>query len=332
MTKKRSSKSEVEEYYGPIMIPKVDYAFRLIFGDEGNKDILLNFLASCLKINKKTISHVECLNLEINDCKQSVLDVLIKLNNNDQLYIIIQINYIQDKNDQPLLYWSKMYSQLLEKSNFKNKFSKCIELNIVDYEFLDTNKEYHSTFHLVEKTLGIKMTDEMEVHFFELPKVSKYYEIKDKDKELTYWMQFLNAKDNWEMDMLLTKNKNVGRAVEAMRTICEDERKLRGYESREMKLLDQRSFLDEIEEQYKIGYKIGFDIGFEKAKKEAIEKAVKGQKIELALKMLKKGIEIELISKLTKLTIEEINEIEIKLNIDESKQKTEGKTRTRKKK
>lgn len=66
-----------------IMSPKVDFAFKLLFGDEKNKDLLIELLATILKLPKENFQGIELLNTELlrefKDDKKGILDVRAKL-------------------------------------------------------------------------------------------------------------------------------------------------------------------------------------------------------------------------------------------------------------
>ena len=50
---------------GFIMSPKNDFVFKLIFGDEKNKDILIDFLNSILKTPQSELAEIELINTEL---------------------------------------------------------------------------------------------------------------------------------------------------------------------------------------------------------------------------------------------------------------------------
>ncbi|WP_461205399.1 PD-(D/E)XK nuclease family transposase [Clostridium sp. DL1XJH146] len=65
-----------------IMSPKVDFVFKLIFGDEKNKDVLIAFLSAVLKLHKEEFKGIELLNTELlrefKEDKKGILDVRVK--------------------------------------------------------------------------------------------------------------------------------------------------------------------------------------------------------------------------------------------------------------
>ena len=82
-----------------------------------------------------------------------------------------------------------------------------------------------------EDTRNEQLTDKMQLHYLELPKVRK---VSDKNKpdendELRLWMQLFKAKTEEELDMLNATNVTaIQHGVKAVRSLSEDE-KIREY-------------------------------------------------------------------------------------------------------
>ncbi len=48
-----------------LMLPKIDFVFKLIFGDEKHKDITISFLSAVLETPKDQLANVEIINTEL---------------------------------------------------------------------------------------------------------------------------------------------------------------------------------------------------------------------------------------------------------------------------
>ena len=59
------SDASINKYEKGIMSPKIDFVFKLIFGDEKNKEILIAFLSDVLRLPKKEFKNIELLNTEL---------------------------------------------------------------------------------------------------------------------------------------------------------------------------------------------------------------------------------------------------------------------------
>jgi predicted transposase/invertase (TIGR01784 family) len=165
-----------------LMSPKNDFAFKMLFGDERNKDILISFLNSVLK---DRIEDLVLLNTELKkeyiEDKYGILDVGAVTNKGTNIDIEIQLLKTKYMPEKTLYYWSKMYIEQLKSGDKFSKLKKTITINILDFESLPIEK-FHSSFHIIEDETGIKLTDLMEVHFLEM---SKLYENQKLDEEDT---------------------------------------------------------------------------------------------------------------------------------------------------
>lgn len=74
---KRSNSATVND--GFIMSPKNDFAFKLLFGDEKNKDLLIAFLDAILGMPHDELENIELINTELlrefAEDRKGILDV-----------------------------------------------------------------------------------------------------------------------------------------------------------------------------------------------------------------------------------------------------------------
>ncbi|MGL5152770.1 MAG: Rpn family recombination-promoting nuclease/putative transposase [Clostridium sp.] len=135
---------------------KNDYVFKRIFGDENNKDILIDFLKAVLKVN---INDIEILNSELSKenitDKKSILDIRATIDKNINIDIEIQVARTGYMPQRSLYYWAKLYSEQLKISERYGKLKKTICINILDFNTLDT-KKYHSVFKIKEDEVKSK--------------------------------------------------------------------------------------------------------------------------------------------------------------------------------
>ncbi len=79
--------------------PKTDFAFKRIFGDEQNTDILISFLNGILYEGNSTIQSLEIFDTyqppKIRGVKDTCLDIQAKLNNEQAIIIKIQVLNIE---------------------------------------------------------------------------------------------------------------------------------------------------------------------------------------------------------------------------------------------
>ena len=171
---------------------------------------------------------------------------------------------------------------------------------------------YHEKVELRREYKNILLTDKLEIHFIQLMKFMKEAR-KEEDKDLWNWLTFICNKNEEEVREIMEENEEIKKANEQLEYLTGDEA------VRRMAFLREKAERDYVtnmsgarEEGIEEGKKIGVKKGIEEGKKEGEKNKV----IEIAKEMLKEGMEIEKIIKITGLTEEELEEI-IKENENE---------------
>jgi len=133
---------------------------------------------------------------------------------------------------------------------------------------------------------GHRLTDNLEIHFLEVPKwqVKSMKEMKRLDRWLGYLSKKLNDE---EREVLAMAEKSIRDAMEAEKFFTQDDIKRWEYEHREDVLRDYRSDM-----------RASREVGREEGKLEGVKAT--------ALEMLKNEIDIDLIAKCTKMSTDEI--------------------------
>ena len=197
-----------------------------------------------------------------------------------------------------------------KNENYKiNK--RAITINIMNFDMFKEGP-YHEKVELRREYKNILLTDKLEIHFIQLTKFMKEAR-KEEDKDLWNWLTFICNKNEEEVREIMEENEKIKKANEQLEYLTGDEA------VRRMAFLREKAERDYVtnmsgarEEGIEEGKKIGVKKGIEEGKKEGEKNKV----IEIAKEMLKEGMEIEKIIKITGLTEEELEEI-IKENENE---------------
>ena len=273
-----------------IMSPKIDFVFKLIFGDEKNKDVLVAFLSAVLKLSRDHFKEIELVNTELltefKEDKKGILDIRVKTKNNEHIDIEIQILPTKFMAERTLFYWSKMYNSQINPGDTYDKLKKCITINIVDFERIPIDK-IHTRFHILEDDTGYKLTDVLEVHFLELPKLEKINILNDIDDPILEWLEFIDSKSREGMEMIANKNENIKMAYEILQRVSKSKETRVAYEARQAEIMDQLT-------REKI------------AREEGIEQGIETEKISIAQSALLMNLPIDQIEELTGLSVEVI--------------------------
>ncbi|MDD4627401.1 MAG: Rpn family recombination-promoting nuclease/putative transposase, partial [Syntrophomonas sp.] len=125
---------------------------------------------------------------------------------------------------------------------------KCVTINILDFKCIPLNK-LHSCYHLTEDETGYQLTDILEIHFLELPKLFDEAVEKDESEPLIQWMEFIDGKSKGVMEMLATKNEEIKKALSILEIVSQDEKARMLYEAREAEIRDQITRIDSAREE-----------------------------------------------------------------------------------
>ena len=275
--------------------PKLDVVFQALFGEVGSERITKNFLETILnkKIEKIDLSKNPILRREFKDDKLGVLDILAELDGKERCNIEMQLVNSKSIIERILYYWSRLYSRQIKIGQDYNLLERTIIILITDFKIEGLEElGYHSTWKIIEAK-GRKriLTEKLEIDIIELPK------IEGKEKEsgrLLDWLYFLENPKSRRVTEKMEESKEIKEAVEKLDSLSEDERMQRIADLREKAILDEKAI-----------YAKGLDDGI----KEGLEKGKQKEKLEIAKKLKKEGMNTELIAEITGLKIKEIAEI-----------------------
>ena len=229
----------------------IDFAFKKVFAGSGeeSRHILKDFLNSILDLKGenriKEIIYLNPFNDRENESdKQSIMDIKVKTEKNEPIDIEVQINDVDNYRKRSLYYWSKLYGETIKKGQNYFELKKSIVINIVDFNIIEENDEYHNVFVIKERENNTLFLDDLEIHYIEL---KKYRENKNIDElnDLEEWVTFLKEcnedYDSEIIEKLASKKEEIGVAVELMKELSASELEYQRYLAREKYLMDERS-------------------------------------------------------------------------------------------
>lgn len=255
--------------YEEIIPVKLDVAFKKMFGDIENEDLLHDFLSSILDIPYNDIQKIEVMNPGILpenvEDKFSTMD--LKLQVDDRLINVeMQMCSKPDYKDRTLYYWAKLYSGELKSGDNYGLLKQAIAVNILNFNMFKC-KEFQSHFKIMETSRHEVLSEKCAIHFFELQKTSK---IPNKDNKKELWLQLINAETEEELTMLEnTGVPSIQKAVMVVHEMSADEKMRESIRIREKALHDEASALKGAREE---GLNEGRKEGREEVKLEIISK------------------------------------------------------------
>ena len=269
-----------------------DFIFKKVFGKKGNESILKDLLEAILKIKIEKIeiqaeAEVE-LERELVDDKTGILDIEATIDENTVIDIEMQMQNQYNMKERTLYYWSGLYYTGLQKNENYKINKRAITINIMNFDMFKEGP-YHEKIELRRRYKNILLTDKLEIHFIQLMKFMKEAR-KEEDKELWNWLTFICNKNDEEVREIMEENKEIKKANEQLEYLTGDE------------AVRRMAFLREKAERDYVTNMSG-------AKEEGEKIGERNKTIEIAKEMLKEGMEIEKIIKITKLTDKELEKL-----------------------
>ena len=287
--------------------PRIDIAFKKIFGVEENKDLLISLINSIVGADDQ-VSEVTLLNpynpKSFKKDKLSILDIKAKGVDGKRFNIEIQISDEADYDKRALYYWAKLYTEQLQVAQDYSTLSKAIGIHILNFTSIPQAKDYHNVFHIAEKNEGFAYFEDLELHTIELNKFSsnaneELADIVAKVKtSLDMWSAFLTRNDLLKVDNLPKglNDANLKKAITVLEVMNFSPEERDFYEDHLKWLRVETNSLKKMRAE-----------GKAEGKAEENTRV----KIEIASAMLLDGDSVEKVAKITGLSITDIEQLKL---------------------
>ena len=291
---------------GKYLDPKADLTFKLVFGE--HPDLVMSLLNALLPLDDDgQITSVEYMTPEMvpenPGKKDSVVDVRCIDEKGRQFIVEMQLYWNEFFQQRVLLNASKAVVRQLKKGEDYNLIQPVYCLNLVnDVGFESGPDEFYHDYAIVNVEHSDRIIEGLRFVFVELPKF-KPKTIAEK-KMAVLWLRFLteingNTKD---APAELLENEQTCKALSIVEKSAMSEAQLYAYEKFWMGITDEKGFL---EARYNKGRAEGRAEGLAEGRAEGKEEANR----ENARKMKELGVANDVISRVTGLPIEEIQEL-----------------------
>ena len=269
---------------------KYDRAFKEVFGKEENKDILKKLLEEILQVE---IERIEYLNLERNvdnvKVKRKHLDLYLETNIGK---IQVEVNTTNSKYVKPrnMSYLCDIYSHHTLIGQEYDQDTLIIQINI---NYGEQDEKYIREYRLRDES-GKEYIKNFIIYEINMEKYMKlWYNKNEKELEKSKYIVMLNLEKE-ELEKLSKKDKVVIKYMKEIERVNENP-KFREYMSAEE---DNKKIENSLKREW-----------MEEGLKEGIKEGSYKRNIEIAKTMLEKGMNNELISEVTGLSIEEIKKL-----------------------
>ena len=271
---------------------KYDRAFKEVFGKEENKDILKKLLEEILQVE---IERIEYLNLERNvdniKVKRKHLDLYLETNIGK---IQVEVNTTNSKYVKPrnMSYLCDIYSHHTLVGQEYDQDTLIIQINI---NYGQQDEKYIREYRLRDES-GKEYIKNFIIYEINMEKYMKlWYNKEEKELEKSKYIVMLNLEKE-ELEKLSKKDKVVIKYMKELERVNENP-KFREYMSAEE---DNKKIENSLKREW-----------MEEGLKEGIKEGSYKRNIEIAKTMLKDNMDIEIISKYTNLSKEELEKIKI---------------------
>jgi len=320
--------------------PKNDVAFKRIFGNEKNQDILIHFLNDVLVFREKSpIQEVKFLKTiqdpDIRSKKTSIVDILCTDENGCKYIVEMQVAGTAGFEKRAQYYAAKAYSSQANIGDEYHTLKEVIFLAIADYIMFPEKKEYKSDHVIFDKKTYEHDLKDFSFTFIELPKFTKTIdELSTLQEKWCYFFKHAEETSPNDLKKLVGNDDIIERVYQELDRFYWNEQELLDYESAEKA---KKDFLASMRKQFKDGEIEGIAKGkaeertkaeqekaelqakaeLEKAELQAkaeLEKAELQAKAELAVKEIARhlriqGVSTSVIHLTTKLSKEEIESL-----------------------
>ncbi|MEM7373297.1 MAG: Rpn family recombination-promoting nuclease/putative transposase [Bacteroidota bacterium] len=169
--------------------PKVDIAFKKIFGDKNNNHILISFLNAVMD---KDIVSVTILNPyqlpKLPELKYTILDVKAEDSKGEEYIVEMQTNPYVWFDKRALDYISRAYASQLESGSDYKDHKPVYFIGVLNFDYFKSQEYLSRHFILNLETYKQEITD-FELYFLELTKFTK--ELHELEGILDKWTYFL---------------------------------------------------------------------------------------------------------------------------------------------
>ncbi len=252
--------------------------------------------------------------------KQIVMDLRVQLNTGEKINVEIQSVFKKGFLNRVLFYWARLYTENLRKAEDYHHLCPAYSLIFTDfavfapkedrYKTIDTSSIITSFSLRSDKEPHFMLNDQLKIVFVELSKFNTSLDninlpdLFDFQKLWCYILKRSRSISKRECEILSKKGEEMKRAIEHLQNLSQDEEVRRWEEAREKFIRDQRAekayaFDEGLEKGIQQGKEEGRKQGKEEGRKQGKEEGMQKAKQELIKNMIKEGVSITTVSKIT---------------------------------
>ena len=281
----------------PIGIdPKVDFAFKLVFGSPDHTNITTHFLNAVLQW-RDPITAVEILNpiqgKDRSEEKLVVLDVLATDSQGRQFNVEMQTTLPMDLTKRLTYYNCLNYIRQLGEGDGYQQLRPAINICVLNRVLFRESALYHLSFRLRCDQSDVVFCDDLEFHTLELPKFAVSGDRIDQSPPMEKWLYFLQHAEHLEPGELASRLGDPAYldAVGVLEMISRSPEDRQFYDARQKFIHDEEGRLlaarqEGREEGLEEGLERGLERGLEEGREEGRQEGSLIGKIQLLQQIL----------------------------------------------
>jgi predicted transposase/invertase (TIGR01784 family) len=207
--------------------PRVDYAFKRLFGSENTTALLIDLLNAVLQlVVGKRVRDVILRNpfsaKTYAEDKTSILDVRASDESGRQHHLEMQRSVTWAFPKRFLFYWAQHYSGQMREGDYHETLCATFSIAFLDSVLFD-DEHYHHVFRPWDHERGLLLCKDMELHTIELPRFN--LTVEQLTTPLERWCYFLKHGDTLDSDKLppALDVPPIRQAVEILTMLSKDE-------------------------------------------------------------------------------------------------------------
>lgn len=292
--------------------PHTDFGFKRLFGSEFNKELLISFLNALFR-GEQDVKDVTYLNSEQlgdrADARRAIFDVYCE-NQKGEKFIVEMQNVYQEFFKDRTIYYSTfpIREQAQRGGNWDFHLSSVYTIGLLSFNFaegLEKAQHWHHEVKLMEVDTKKVFYDKLTYIYVEIPKFDK-----TEDQLVTMY-------DKW---MFVLKNLSV--LMERVFTRLFEQAEVSKFNAQDRMLYEDsvnayRDIINAINTAKKDSFAEGRAEGHAEGRAEGIAEGraegraegIEFSKVEIARKMLQRGMAVEEVAELTNMTVQDIKKI-----------------------
>lgn len=293
-----------EKYINPF----TDFGFKKLFGEEANKDLLLDFLNELLKEEQGQIKSIRYLQTEKLGSsaldRKAIFDLYCENERGEKFIVELQKSKQNFFKDRTVYYSTFPIHEQAKRADWNYQLKPVYVIAILDFVF-EEDKHEPEKFRYDVKLLDTETKkifyDKLTFIYLEMPKFNKkIHELNTRFDKWLFILKNLNKLDKVQDEL---QEQIFEKLFETAKIAKFTPEQVRSYESSLKYYRDLKNSLDAAREQ-------GWEQGLEKGMEKGIQKGSLQKAIEAAKQLKKFHVDIEIICKSTGLTKEQVEEIE----------------------